>query len=49
MAIFVVEQNVPFAFSVADRYAVLKLGEIADEGLAGNEAAAARVQDQLRV
>ena len=49
MAIFVVEQNVPFAFSVADRYAVLKLGEIADEGLAGDEAAAARVQDQLRV
>ena len=49
MAIFVVEQNVPFAFSVADRYAVLKIGEIADEGAAGNEAAAARVQDQLRV
>ncbi len=49
MAIFVVEQNVPFAFSVADRYAVLKIGEIADEGATVNEAAAARVQDQLRV
>jgi ABC-type branched-subunit amino acid transport system ATPase component len=49
MAMFVVEQNVPFAFSVADRYAVLKIGEIADEGATVNEAAAARVQDQLRV
>jgi branched-chain amino acid transport system ATP-binding protein len=49
MAIFVVEQNVPFAFSVADRYAVLKIGEIADEGAAGNQTAAARVQEQLRV
>ena len=48
-AIFVVEQNVPFAFSVADRYAVLKIGEIADDGVAGDELAAARVQDQLRV
>jgi branched-chain amino acid transport system ATP-binding protein len=49
MAIFVVEQNVPFAFSVADRYAVLKIGEIVDEGAAGNAAAAVRVQEQLRV
>ncbi len=49
MTIFVVEQNVPFAFSVADRYAVLKIGEIADEGSTGDKAAAARVQDQLRV
>ena len=48
-AIFVVEQNVPFAFSMADRYAVLKIGEIADDGVAGDEPAAARVQDQLRV
>jgi branched-chain amino acid transport system ATP-binding protein len=48
-AIFVVEQNVPFAFSMADRYAVLKIGEIADDGVAGDERAAARVQDQLRV
>jgi ABC-type branched-subunit amino acid transport system ATPase component len=48
-AIFVVEQNVPFAFSVADRYAVLKIGEIADEGVAGDERAAARVQEQLQL
>jgi ABC-type branched-subunit amino acid transport system ATPase component len=48
-AIFVVEQNVPFAFSIADQYAVLKIGEIADDGVAGDELAAVRVQDQLRV
>ena len=48
-AIFIVEQNVPFAFSMADRYAVLKIGEIADDGVVGDELAAARVQDQLRV
>jgi len=49
ITIIVVEQNVPFAFSMADRYAVLKIGEIADDGVAGDELAAARVQDQLRV
>jgi branched-chain amino acid transport system ATP-binding protein len=48
-AIFVVEQNVPFAFSMADRYAVLKIGEIADDGVAGDDLAAGRVQNQLRV
>ncbi|WLA79494.1 ABC transporter ATP-binding protein [Bradyrhizobium elkanii] len=47
--IFVVEQNVPFAFSMADRYAVLKIGEIADEGVTGDEPAAARVQEQLQL
>jgi ABC-type branched-subunit amino acid transport system ATPase component len=49
MAIFAVEQNVPFAFSVADRYAVLKIGEITDEGTAGSLGAAARVEEQLHV
>ena len=48
-AIFVVEQNVPFAFSIADRYAVLKIGEITDDGVAGDGLAAVRIQDQLRV
>ena len=48
-AIFVVEQNVPFALSIADRYAVLKIGEIADDGIAGDGLAAARVENQLRV
>ena len=49
VAIFVVEQNVPFALSVSDRYALLKIGEIADEGATGTQSAVARVQDQLRV
>jgi ABC-type branched-subunit amino acid transport system ATPase component len=48
-AIFIVEQNVPFAFSMADRYAVLKIGEIADDGVTGDGSAIAHVQDQLRV
>jgi ABC-type branched-subunit amino acid transport system ATPase component len=48
-AIFVVEQNLPFALSMADRYAVLNLGEIADDGVAGDERAAARVQEQLQL
>jgi ABC-type branched-subunit amino acid transport system ATPase component len=48
-AIFVVEQNVPFALSVSDRYALLKIGEITDEGVTGSESAAMRIQDQLRV
>jgi ABC-type branched-subunit amino acid transport system ATPase component len=49
VTVFIVEQNVPFAFSVADRYAVLKIGEVADEGAAGNNDAALRVQEQLHV
>jgi ABC-type branched-subunit amino acid transport system ATPase component len=49
MAIFVVEQNVPFALSIADRYAVLKIGEILDEGDARQAGAAASIQQQLSV
>jgi ABC-type branched-subunit amino acid transport system ATPase component len=48
-AILLVEQNVPFAFSMADRYAVLKIGEIVDTGVANDGLAAAHVQEQLRV
>lgn len=48
MTIFLVEQNVPFAFSLADRYALLKIGEITDADIAVNEAAV-RVQEQLSV
>ena len=49
VGLIVVEQNVPFAFSMADGYAVLKIGEIADDGLAGDEHAAVRVQEQLQL
>ena len=49
MAIFAVEQNVTFAFSIADRYGVLKIGEITDEGTADSPGAAARVEEQLHV
>jgi ABC-type branched-subunit amino acid transport system ATPase component len=48
-AILVVEQNVPFALSIADRYAVLKVGEIADAGPAGDLSAVRRIQDHLGV
>ena len=48
-AILVVEQNVPFALSIADRYAVLKLGEIADAGDTADPTAARRIEDHLSV
>ena len=34
-AMLLIEQNVTFALAVADRYAVLKLGEIVDRGAVG--------------
>jgi len=42
-----IEQNVSFALSVANRYAVLKLGEIVDRGAAGEANAAARINAHL--
>jgi ABC-type branched-subunit amino acid transport system ATPase component len=42
-----IEQNVSFALSVANRYAVLKLGEIVDRGTAGDVDAAARINAHL--
>ena len=45
-AMLVVEQNLDFALGIADRWAVLKLGEIDDEGRCEPEARA-RVRDHL--
>jgi branched-chain amino acid transport system ATP-binding protein len=48
-AILLVEQNVRFALSLADRYAVLARGEIVDEGDARLPGADASVADHLSV
>jgi branched-chain amino acid transport system ATP-binding protein len=48
-SMLVVEQHVAFALGLADRYAVLKLGEIVDSGSAEAPDAAARVIDHLAV
>jgi ABC-type branched-subunit amino acid transport system ATPase component len=48
-SILLIEQNVKFALSVADRYAVLKLGEIVDQGDVGAQDSERRITDQLSV
>jgi urea transport system ATP-binding protein len=48
-AMLLVEQHVRFALSVADRYAILKLGEIADTGAVGAPDLDARITAQLGV
>jgi branched-chain amino acid transport system ATP-binding protein len=48
-SILLVEQHLAFALSVSDRYAVLKLGEIVEEGRAGDPSAAAVLGDHLKV
>ncbi|MGJ7525071.1 ABC transporter ATP-binding protein [Variovorax sp. GB1P17] len=45
----IVEQNVPFALQVADRYVVLKQGELVDEGDAKAGGATGAVFEHLRV
>ena len=45
----IIEQNVPFALKVADRYVVLKQGEIIDQGSAKGDGAAQAIFDHLRV
>ncbi|TAL96070.1 MAG: ABC transporter ATP-binding protein [Paraburkholderia sp.] len=47
--LLLIEQNVPFALKVADRYAVLKQGGIIDEGDAKQAAAATSIFSHLRV
>jgi branched-chain amino acid transport system ATP-binding protein len=49
LSMLVVEQHVAFALGLADRYAVLKLGEIVDSGSAKAPDAQARVIDHLAV
>ncbi|XYD06652.1 ABC transporter ATP-binding protein [Methylobacterium sp. NMS12] len=49
VSMLVVEQHVAFALALADRYAVLKLGEIVDSGPAQEPDARARVIDHLAV
>lgn len=47
--ILLVEQHVPFALKVADRYAILKQGEIVDHGAAKDNGAAESIFGHLRV
>ena len=47
--LLLIEQNVPFALKVADRYTVLKQGEIIDHGNASDERAAGSIFEHLRV
>jgi branched-chain amino acid transport system ATP-binding protein len=47
--ILLIEQNVPFALKVADRYAVLKQGEVIEQGDAKDSGAAASIFEHLRV
>jgi branched-chain amino acid transport system ATP-binding protein len=49
VSILLVEQNVKFALSVADRYAVLKMGEVVDRGETGAPGVEARITSQLSV
>lgn len=48
-AMLLVEQHVRFAMSVADRYAILKLGEITDSGAVGGGQLESRITAQLSV
>jgi branched-chain amino acid transport system ATP-binding protein len=48
-AILLIEQHVKFALAVADRYAVLKLGEIVDRGAVGDAGAEKSIGDHLSV
>ena len=49
VAVLLIEQNVKFALAVADRYAVLKLGEIVDRGAVSDPGAEKSITDHLAV
>lgn len=49
LSMLIVEQHVGFALAVADRYAVLKLGEVVDSGPARGGGGAERVTTHLAV
>lgn len=48
-SILIIEQNLKFALAVADRYAVLKLGEIVVQGDAGSSGLELAIASQLSV
>ncbi|UEM02490.1 ABC transporter ATP-binding protein [Skermanella rosea] len=49
VTVLLVEQNLPFALSVADRYAILKIGEIVEEGDVAHADTAAALEQHLRI
>lgn len=49
VSILLIEQNVKFALAIADRYAVLKIGEIVDRGSAGDPNVERDITNQLSV
>ena len=49
VTILLVEQNLDFALSIADRYAVLKLGEIVDRGNISDDNAKNQIRTYLQV
>lgn len=49
VTILLVEQNLPFALSVADRYAILKIGEIVEQGDVAHADTAATLERHLRI
>ncbi|MFM9973541.1 MAG: ABC transporter ATP-binding protein, partial [Beijerinckiaceae bacterium] len=49
VSMLVVEQNVPFACSIADRFAVLKRGEIVARGSADDAGARDVIDEHLAV
>ena len=49
VAVLLVEQNLPFALSAADRFAILKIGQIVERGDVAHAATAATLEQHLRI